>query len=90
MSSISTELARSQPTHDDAQLLVQLFSLAQSDRVARSFLWYYDFVDDAKDPSDIDFNRFLSKHPRGSEGYFRWTAIASFFETVGVLVRTES
>ena len=77
------------PTHDDAALLVQLFILAQTERVARSFLWYYDFVGDVKDPKEIDFKAFLKKHPRGSEGYFRWTAIASFFETVGVLVRND-
>jgi hypothetical protein len=86
---VSTSPSDRPPTHEDALVLVQLFSLAQSERVARSFLWYYDFVGDVADPGDIDFASFLRKHPRGSEGYFRWTAIASFFETVGVLVRND-
>jgi hypothetical protein len=74
-------------TKEDAALLVQLYGIAQTERVARSFLWYYDWVGDVKDPKELDYKAFLRKHPRGSEGYFRWTAIASFFETVGVLVR---
>lgn len=86
---MSTSAPDRQPTHEDGSLLVQLFTLAQSERVARSFLWYYDFVGDVSDPSDLDFDAFLRKHPRGSEGYFRWIAIASFFETVGVLVRND-
>jgi hypothetical protein len=75
---------------EDAGLLVQLYGLAQTDRIARAFLWYYDFFGEAKDPKDIDYEAFLRKNPRGSEGYFRWTAIASFFETVGVLVRNSA
>jgi hypothetical protein len=75
------------PTKEDAGLLIQLFAIAQSERVARSFLWYYDFFGEVRDPKEIDYESFLKKNPRGSEGYFKWTAIASFFETVGVLVR---
>jgi hypothetical protein len=86
---VSAQVSDRQPSYEDGSLLVQLYTLAQSDRVARSFLWYYDFVDDVADPKDLDFEAFLRKHPRGSEGYFRWTAIASFFETVGVLVRND-
>jgi hypothetical protein len=78
------------PTRDDANLLVQLFAIAQSERIARSFLWYIDFFGEEKDPSEIDYETFLKKNPRGSEGYFKWTAIAAFFETVGVLVRNET
>jgi len=78
------------PTQNDASLLVQLYAIAQQERVARSFLWYYDWVGDVSDPKELKYDYFLKKHPRGSEGYFRWTAIASFFETVGVLVRNDT
>lgn len=38
-----------------------------------------------KNPRATDDKGCLRKHPRGSEGYVQRTAIASFFETVGVL-----
>lgn len=86
---MATSTSDGPPTREDGELLVQLYTLAQSERVARSFLWYYDFVGDVTDPDDLDFEAFHKRHPRGSEGYFKWTAIASFFETVGALVRND-
>lgn len=86
---MSTSPHAGRPSHEDSQLLVQLYTLAQSERVARSFLWYHDFVGEASAPEELDFKAFLRKHPRWSEGYFRWAAIASFLETVGVLDRND-
>src|SRR6266850_2292698 len=75
------------PTKADATLLVRLYAIAQEEHVYHAFLWYYEMFGDLRDPKEFDYDAYIKQNRRGSEGYARWTPIASFFETVGVLVR---
>ena len=79
----------SKPTREDAQLLVQLYAMYQTGPIRKGFLWYLDHFKEDMDPSRVDYAALRARHPRISEGYDAWTAVASFFETVGVLVRNE-
>jgi hypothetical protein len=78
-----------EPTFNDAQLLVQLYAMYQTGPIRKGFLWYLDNFKEDMDPSRIDFAAIAARHPRISEGYDGWTSVASFFETVGVLVRND-
>jgi hypothetical protein len=75
------------PTKHDAELLIRLYAIAQEEHVYHAFLWYYEHFGDLTDPKDFDHEAYIRQNRRGSEGYAKWTPIASFFETVGVLVR---
>ncbi|MEK6281245.1 MAG: hypothetical protein AABN95_12910 [Acidobacteriota bacterium] len=75
------------PTYNDAQLLVQLYAMYQKGPIRKGFLWYLDHFKEDMDPSKVDYAALAARNPRISEGYDAWTAVASFFETVGVLVR---
>jgi hypothetical protein len=79
--------ATREPTPSDAQLLVQLYAIAQDGPAKRGFLWYLDHFKEDIDPATVDYSALLAESPRISAGYEAWTAVASFFETVGVLVR---
>jgi hypothetical protein len=75
------------PTKKDAELLIRLYALAQEEHVYHAFLWYYEHFSDLNGPSEFDYEAYIKQNRRGSEGYAKWTPIASFFETLGVLVR---
>jgi hypothetical protein len=77
------------PTYNDAQILVQLYAMYQTGPIRKGFLWYLDNFKEDMDPSRVDYKALAARHPRISEGYDAWTAVASFFETVGVLVRND-
>jgi hypothetical protein len=77
------------PTYNDAQLLVQLYAMYQTGPIRKGFLWYLDNFKEDMDPARVDYKALAARHPRISEGYDAWTAVASFFETVGVLVRND-
>jgi hypothetical protein len=79
--------AQDGPTYRDAKLLVQLYAMAQDGPIRKGFLWYLDHFKEDMDPSRIDYAALAARHPRISEGYDAWTSVASFYETVGVLVR---
>lgn len=81
--------ATDRPTYKDAQLLVQLYAMATDGPIRRGFLWYLDHFKEDMDPARVDYAALAARHPRISEGYDAWTAVASFFETVGVLVRND-
>lgn len=84
-----TEPVVDRPTYNDAQLLVQLYAMYQSGPIREGFLWYLDHFKEDMDPSRVDYVALAARNPRISEGYNAWTAVASFFETVGVLVRND-
>jgi hypothetical protein len=84
---MSPDTAADEPTYKDAQLLVQLYAMYQEGPIRKGFLWYLDHFKEDMDPSKVDYKALAARHPRISEGYDAWTAVASFFETVGVLVR---
>jgi len=86
---MDTDKATDQPTYNDAQLLVQLYAMYQTGPIRKGFLWYLDHFREDSDPAKIDYAALVARHPRISEGYDAWTAVASFFETVGVLVRND-
>ena len=85
----TTAYATDRPTFNDAQLLVNLYAMYQTGPIRKGFLWYLDNFKENIDPSKIDYAALVARHPRISEGYDAWTAVASFFETVGVLVRND-
>jgi hypothetical protein len=71
------------PTHEDAQLLLQLARLNAESGCpeAGNFIWSDAFVS--------DYDEFKRKFPTGSKehGYIR--TLAAFYETVGTLVKNE-
>ncbi len=71
------------PTHEDAQLLVQLarLNVASGCPEAGDFMWSDAFIS--------DYDEFKAKFPIGSKefGYIR--TLAGFYETVGTLVKNE-
>lgn len=84
---MSTEVSLDKPTREDGQLLAQLYGMYQTGPIREGFLWYLDHFKEDMDPSRVDYDALAARHPRISEGYNAWTSMASFFETVGVLVR---
>lgn len=70
-----------EPTHDDAQLIVQLATLStHMDGIrAGGWIWSDAFV--------ADPDEFKQKYPPGTTEYSYVTATASWFETVGTLVK---
>lgn len=84
---MNAAVSDSRPTNHDAQLLVQLYAMAQDGPIKKGFLWYLDNFKEDMDPATVDYESLSANNPRVSEGYEGWTAVASFFETVGVLVR---
>jgi len=81
------------PNAEDAKILAHMYATFVTDRIYDAFVWfysvfgYYDTTKAGKGPEAFDYEAFVQQNPRGSDGYKRWTAIASFFETLGVLVR---
>ncbi len=75
------------PTKEDAELLIRLYAVAQEEHVYHAFLWFYEHFGYLSGPNEFNHKAYIEQNRRGSEGYAKWTPIASFFETVGVLVR---
>jgi hypothetical protein len=69
------------PTHADAEILLKLVELEQSDRMIRAQSWFWGEF------AEKDFEEFQKEYPSGSEGDNYSNAIIDFWETVGVLLR---
>jgi hypothetical protein len=68
------------PTHADAEILLRLVELGQSERMLKAENWLWNEL------SAKDFQEFQRQYPEGSEGYNYCMTISSFWETVGVLL----
>lgn len=68
------------PTRADAEILLRLVELAQSEQMVKAQKWFWGEFN-AK-----DFEEFQQKYPDGSEGNSYCMTISSFWETVGVLL----
>ena len=68
------------PTHADAEILLRLVELAQSEQMVKAQKWLW------RDFSDEDFEEFQERYPRGSDGESYCMTISSFWETAGVLL----
>jgi hypothetical protein len=68
------------PTRADAEILLKLVELEQSDRMIRAQSWFWGEF------SEKDFEEFQKEYPSGSEGDNYCNAIIDFWETVGVLL----
>lgn len=68
------------PTRADAEILLRLVELGQSERTVKALKWFWSEF------SAKDFEEYKRKYPCGSEGDDYCTAISTFWETVGVLL----
>jgi hypothetical protein len=68
------------PTRADAEILLKLVELQQSERMIKAQNWFWSEF------SEKDFEEFQKEYPSGSEGDNYCMAISSFWETVGVLL----
>ncbi|MCL5067107.1 MAG: DUF4760 domain-containing protein [Thaumarchaeota archaeon] len=69
------------PKLADAQVLLQLNELQQSERIFNG--WYFA----QQDFKAKDYKDFLEKYPRGSQGYNDFMAVGHFLEVAGVLLK---
>lgn len=69
------------PTRADAEILLKLVELQQSDRMIKAQSWFWSEF------SEKDFEEFQKEYPSGSEGDNYCMAIIDFWETVGVLLQ---
>jgi hypothetical protein len=74
-------LTTSAPTHEDAQIVLQLSQLAMtpSFEVGNSLLW--------SEQTPLSYDQFRAKYPRGSQDESAIYAVLKWHETVGTLVK---
>ena len=72
---------RRRPSYDDAQILLKLNELHQSDRIFSG--WSYS----QNEFKASDWKEFVSKYPRGSEGNNHFYSVGHFLEVCGVLLK---
>ena len=66
---------------EDAQLLLQLNEMQQSDRIFKG--WTFSQMDFKAS----SWKEFLEKYPKGSDGYDSYFAVGHFLEVSGVLLK---
>lgn len=71
---------RVKPTRADAEILLRLVELEQSERIIKALIWARSEL------GEISFEEFQREYPEGSDGYNYCMTIISFEETIGVLL----
>lgn len=69
------------PTYEDATLIIQLAQLAASSGVMKGQGWIFS------DKFIPDYEEFVEKYPPGSKGYARVNTMCGWFETIGTLYK---
>ncbi len=71
------------PTHEDAELMIQIAQWASLGGLTEAQSWVWS------DDSILDYAQFTVKHPRGSEGRVKANKVCQFYETLGTLYKQE-
>ena len=71
------------PTQEDANLMIQLlrWGAAEGIQDAMNWVWSDEFI--------TDYDKFVTRYPRGSEQYGMATKVCGWFESIGTLYRQD-
>jgi hypothetical protein len=74
----------SKPTKDDAALFVQILGILTQNKDLMDAINWVTYELNVK-----TYDEFKEKYPMGSEGFKKFNAYTSIFETIGILVNRE-
>ena len=71
------------PTQEDANLRIQLlrWGAAEGIQDAMNWVWSDEFI--------TDYDKFVTRYPRGSEQYGKATKVCGWFESIGTLYKQD-
>ncbi|WP_018131564.1 DUF4760 domain-containing protein [Effusibacillus pohliae] len=69
------------PTRQDADLMLKLYQQFEADRMRAARKWM------ATEFQVSTYERFVERHPRGSEGFDHFTGFCGFFEMIGTFFK---
>lgn len=72
------------PTKSDAELLLQIIAMMQSNSEYRKAARWF-----SEELGNLSYDEFKSKYPKGSDGYRNFTLFTGFYELVSTLVNND-
>jgi hypothetical protein len=72
-----------EPTHKDAELIIELTKLGSTPEAREAMAWIWS------DEYELDYQEFIRKHPRGSAGYKKVILVCDWCELVGALYKNK-